>query len=300
VAAPSIAAYACGMRTRRREFELEVERALTLAETVTLAPAASALATAERPTRASVARSAQKRAGNRAVSGVLARDDNPALKNAPPPPLKEPGEVDALFDTSVHMKNLIGKKLGKGSMEKAMILDDAAAFESAWAEYALRSINPETGQNFASEDEARAFLKKKGVRAFQDTDRGKIHINKERSNLGTQLHEALHFFSSDRWKSRIGYTVNEGVTEYFTRAMGPDVGVDRDINSFLQEFTSATQLVAAADEQTVAAAYFDGDIAALENKIDARKPDGKGTWRQWLRHLDERNFKAANALLLKP
>jgi hypothetical protein len=288
------------MRNRRREFELEVERALTLAETVTLAPAESAIATAERPaTRASVARSAQQRAGNRAVSGVLARDDNPALKHAPPPPLKEPGEVDALFDTSVHMKNLIGAKLGKGSLEKAMILDDAAAFEAAWAEYALRSINPETGQNFASEDEARAFLKKKGVRAFQDTDRGKIHINKERSNLGTQLHEALHFFSSDRWKSRIGYAANEGVTEYFTRAMGPDVGVDRDINSFLQEFTSASQLVAASDEQTVAAAYFDGDIAALEQKIDARKADGKGTWRQWLRHLDDRNFKAANALLLK-
>jgi hypothetical protein len=287
------------MRTRRREFELEVERALTLAEPVTLAPAEAALATQERPTRASVARSAQQRAGNRAVSGVLARDENPALKNAPPPPLKAPGEVDAIFDTSAHMKHLIGAKLGKGSIEKAMILDDAAAFESAWAEYALRSINPETGQNFASEDEARAFLKKKGVRAFQDTDRGKIHINKERSNLGTELHEALHFFSSDRWKSHIGYTANEGVTEYFTRAMGPDAGVDRDINSFLQEFTSATHLVEASDEQTVAAAYFDGDIASLEHKIDARKPDGAGTWRQWLRHLDERNFKAANALLLK-
>jgi hypothetical protein len=98
----------------------------------------------------------------------------------------------------------------------------------------------------------------------------------------------------------MGYVVNEGVTEFFTRAMGPEVGVERDINSFLQEFTSATHLVTAAGEQTVASAYFDGDIAGLERSIDARKPDGKGTWRQWLRHLDDRDFKAANALLLKP
>jgi hypothetical protein len=289
------------MRTRRREFELVVERELAMAGTVSLAPAETALAVRERPaTRGQAVESAQQRIGNRAVSRWLARDPNPALKQAPQPPLKPVGELDAIFDTSVHVKNMIGAKLGKGSLANAMVLDDAAAFEDAWVEYALRSINPDTQKGFASEDEARAFLKKKGVRAFQDSQRGMIHLNKERSNLGTQLHEALHFFSSDRWKDKMGYVVNEGVTEFFTRAMGPEVGVERDINSFLQEFTSATHLVTAAGEQTVASAYFDGDIAGLERSIDARKPDGKGTWRQWLRHLDDRDFKAANALLLKP
>jgi hypothetical protein len=286
------------MRTRRREFELVVERELALARPIALAPAETAVAAPERPaTREQAVESAQQRIGNRAVSRLLARDENPKLKQAPQPPLKPVGEVDAIFDTSVHVKDMIGAKLGKGSIAKAMLLDEATDFEAAWVEYALRSINPDTQKGFASEDEARAFLKKKGVRAFQDSARGKIHLNKERANLGTQLHESLHFFSSDRWKDTMGYVVNEGVTEFFTRAMGPEVGVERDINSFLQEFTSATHLVEAAGEQVVATAYFDGDISGLERTIDARKAEGKGTWRQWLRHLDDRDFKAANALL---
>ena len=80
---------------------------------------------------------------------MLARDANPALRNAPPPPLRAPGEVDAIFDTSVHLKHMLGAKLGKGSLKKAMHLDDAAAFEAAWVEYAMRSINPDTGRAFA-------------------------------------------------------------------------------------------------------------------------------------------------------
>jgi hypothetical protein len=272
------------MRTRLREYDPERLHEPGAIEAVVLQPARAMAA-------------AQQQVGNRALGRMLARDPNPALRSAPPPPLKKPGEVDAIFDTSVHLKDMIGAKLGKGSLKKAMHLDDAAAFEAAWVEYAMRSINPDTGQTFASHDEARAFLKKKGVRAFQDETKGAIHINKERSNLGTQLHEALHFFSSERWKGRVGYAANEGVTEYFTRVIGPEVGVERDINSFLQEYTSATHLVEASDEATLAAAYFDGDIAALEQRIDGRKAGGKGTWRQWLGHLDARDFKAANALL---
>jgi hypothetical protein len=275
------------MGTRLREYDLERPHEPGAIEAVVLQPA--------RPSPAVAA--AQQQFGNRALGRMLARDPNPALRNAPPPPLKKPGEVDAIFDASVHLKDMIGAKLGKGSLKKAMHLDDAGAFEAAWVEYAMRSINPDTKQAFASKDEALAFLKKKGVRAFQDETRGAIHINKERSNLGTQLHEALHFFSSDRWQGRVGYAANEGVTEYFTRVIGPEVGVERDINSFLQEFTSATHLVEACDETTLAAAFFDGDIDALEQRIDGRKAGGKGTWRQWLAHLDARDFKAANALL---
>ena len=104
------------------------------------------------------------------------------------------------------------------------------------------------------------------MRAFQDEVRGKIHIRKEKADLGTQLHEGLHLFSDDRWKKTMNYQVNEGVTEYFTRKLAPEVKVERDDNSFLREYTSATHLVAAAGEQVVAAAYFDGDIASLQDE----------------------------------
>ena len=245
---------------------------------------------------------AQQRAGNREVSRILARDPNPDLKKGPAeqPPKKKLGtaaEVDVIFNTSAFMKDAAGKKLGKVSMEKVMKLDNAKAFEEAWIEYAKRSINPSTGKLFADDAEARTFMKIKGVRAFQDSDRNLVHILKERADLGTQLHEGLHFFSDDRWKAKTNYHANEGVTEFFTRELGAEVGVERDDSSFLQQYTSAKLLVDAAGKDLVKAAYFDGDIAGLKQKLDAR---GAGTWKKWLQHLEAAEFKLANALLAAP
>ena len=241
---------------------------------------------------------AQQTLGNHAVARVLGRDPNPALgrplPRPPKPKLQGAREVDAIFDSSPYLMNLVGAKLGKQKLEKAMKLDDEAAFLTAWLAYAQRSINPATNRNF-TEQEAKDFSAKEGLRAFQDEDRGEVHIRKERADLGTQLHEGVHLFSDDRWRKRMGYNPNEGVTEYFTRKLGPEVQVQRDDNSFLRQYTSATHLVAAATEPVVAAAYFDGDIAGLKAAIDGSR--GRGTWDKWLDFLDANDFKSANALL---
>jgi hypothetical protein len=248
--------------------------------------------------RARAVLAAQRAYGNHAVSRILARDANPALEGKravrpPKPKLRTGREVDAIFDASPLLKQLAGAKLGRGTIQKAMKIDAEAEFERAWVAYAQRSHNPQTDKNY-TEDEARQFLASKGVRAFQDEDRGEIHIRRDRADLGTQLHEGIHVFAHDRWRRRMGYAVNEGVTELFTRKVGPEVQVERDDSSFLREFTSATHLVTAAGEPAVAAAYFDGDLAGLERAVDAR---GKGTWKRWLEHLDANDFKAANKLL---
>jgi hypothetical protein len=75
------------------------------------------------------------------------------------------------------------------------------------------------------------------------------------------------------------------------------VEVERDDSSFLPQFTSAGLLVAAAGEPAVAAAYFGGDLAGLQQAVDGRTKDGKGTWKRWLDHLEAGDFKAANTLL---
>jgi hypothetical protein len=249
--------------------------------------------------RVAVAYGAQRTLGNHAVSRVLARDPNPALVKRPtarPPKQKVRSgrEVDAIFDTSPYLKDLVGARLRKVSLAKAMKIDDEATFLRAWLEYAQRSVNPATDRNF-TEDEAKAFMAKEGVRAFQDEERGEVHIRKERSDLGTQLHEGLHLFCDDGWRKRMGYNVNEGVTEYFTRKVGPEVQVERDDNSFLRQYTSATHLVAVATEPVVAAAYFEGEIAALKTAVDTNKTPG--TWARWLDLLDAGDFKGANALM---
>lgn len=234
---------------------------------------------------------------NHALSRVLARDPNPKLEHKPtarPPkqPLRGGREVDAIFDASPYLKDLVGAKLRKVSLAKTMKIDDEAAFERAWIAYAKRSINPQTDRNF-SEQEARDFMAKEGLRAFQDEDGGEIHMRKARADLGTQIHEGLHLFSDDRWKRRMNYNVNEGVTEYFTRKIGPEVQVERDDGFFLRQYTSVTHLVKAVTEPVLAAAYFEGDIASLKTAVDAR---GKGTWDQWTGFLDVNDFKSANKL----
>jgi hypothetical protein len=244
---------------------------------------------------------AQQLYGNRAVSSVLARDPNPALEKKPTarppkPPLKSGRELDAIFDASPYFKDLVAAKMKLITLEKAMKLDSEPEFEAAWVDYAKRSYNPQTDKNYTDE-EARRYLAIKGVRAFQDEDRGEVHIRRKGSDLGTQLHEGLHLFSHDKWKRRMNYNANEGVTELFTRKLGPEVGVERDDSSFLQQYTSATHLVAAAGEATVAGAYFHGDVAALRKRIDGRKPDGDGTWERWLGFLEAGDFKAANKLM---
>ena len=237
---------------------------------------------------------------NHALSRVLARNPNPALERnptvrQPKPPLQSGRQVDAIFDASPFFKDLVGAKLKKLPLTKVMHLDDEHVFEAAWIEYAMRSINPETNQKF-SREEAKAFINAKGLRAFQDEDKGAIHVRKVRADLRTQLHEALHLFSHDGWKDRMGlaYNVNEGFTQYFTRKLGDELGLEADEGSFLKQYTSVTHLVGAVGEGPVTAAYFEGDVAGLKSAADGRKP---GAWKHWLDMLGDSDFKGANALM---
>src|SRR5262245_29868567 len=237
---------------------------------------------------------------NHALARVLARNPNPALERnptvrPPKPPLKSGRQVDAIFDASPFFKDLVGAKLKKLPLSKAMHLDDEHVFEAAWIEYAMRSVNPETNHNF-SREEAKAFIEAKGLRAFQDADRGAIHVRKVRADLRTQLHEALHLFSNDRWKDRmaLAYNVNEGFTQYFIRKLGDELGLEADEGSFLKQYTSVTHLVEAVGEAPVTAAYFGGDLPGLKAKADVRKA---GSWKQWLDLLDTNDYKGANALM---
>jgi hypothetical protein len=225
---------------------------------------------------------------NHALSRLLARQPQPRQ------PLRTGKQLDTIFDTSPFLKDLVGSRMRKVSLAKIMKIDSEAAFKKAWVEYAQRSINPATDRNFSAE-EAESWLATKGVRAFQDEEKGVIHIRKERADLGTQIHEGMHAHSHDRWSGRMNYAVNEGVTEYFTRKVGPEVDVHRDDSSFLREYTSATHLVTVASEAVVAAAYFEGDLDNLRKAVDGAK--GTGTWGKWTGHLEVNDFKAANRLL---
>jgi len=150
-----------------------------------------------RPRQRILPRKKQRPPRNWPIASPRCRLSWPRLRPSrrpPKQPLRGGREVDAIFDSTPFLKDLIGAKLGKQKLEKAMRLDDEPSFERAWLAYAQRSINPATGRNF-TEREAKDFNAREGVRAFQDEDRGEVHIRKERADLGTQLHEGLHLFS---------------------------------------------------------------------------------------------------------
>src|SRR4051794_31046245 len=123
------------MQRRRREFDLELlEREGGEEEPAELAglERLEAATPQPAPTRQENAPAAQQRAGKPAVTKLLARDPHPSLRKAPPvrppkPPLREGREIDAIFDSSPYVKELVGAKLGKGTLEKAMVIDEEPA-----------------------------------------------------------------------------------------------------------------------------------------------------------------------------
>ena len=177
-----------------------------------------------------------------------------------------------------------------------MVVDEEGAFDHAWVEYAKRHINPDTGKLFADDAEARAFAKAKGLRAFQDGDRSKVHIRKERANLGTQLHEGLHLHASEQWNKEMGAYSATRASRSSSRARS-DRRSDRARHQLVPAGVPRRRatFAKAAGEDVLAAAYFEGDIEGLKRKIDTR---GSGTWKKWLDFLMDNNFKAANALLM--
>jgi hypothetical protein len=92
----------------------------------------------------------------------------------------------------------------------------------------------------------------------------------------------------------LAYNVNEGFTQYFTRKLGDELGLEADEGSFLKQYTSVAHLVGAVGEGPVTAAYFEGDVAGLKAAADGRKA---GSWKHWLDMLGDSDFKGANALM---
>ena len=90
-------------------------------------------------------------------------------------------------------------------------------------------------------------------------------------------------------------TLERNLDTFYAISPIPEEWTDAQATSFLREYTSATHLVKVATEPIVAAAYFEGDLAGLENGVDGAR--GKGTWSQWVGFLEQNNFKGANKLL---
>ncbi|MGH2367279.1 MAG: hypothetical protein ACRDI2_03690 [Chloroflexota bacterium] len=198
-------------------------------------------------------------------------------------------EVDTFLSASPFIKKYVADKIRKGIKAEGHVHIHAAAdFEKAWEKYATKRTNPDTGATFTVA-EARAW--EPTVNAFRDGS--EIHIHEDRGEAGTAIHEAMHLFSADSYRAKLGADANEGTTEYFTRMICDESKIVRGA-FYVDERRSIERLIAATSKDKVAAAYYQGATAELEAAVDAKK---KGTFAKWVLYLKMRKYADADALL---
>lgn len=150
-----------------------------------------------------------------------------------------------------------------------------------------------------------AYAKRKGVidakarvgvtAAFTDVDKGVIHLDRDRGDPGTIVHEALHLRSSKAWIEEEHPKINEGTTELFTRRVCKESKIERSEDSYPEYLGAMEQLVSHSSVEALAAAYFRNDTKGLEADIEAVRP---GLWTDWKITI-AKSVIAANALLAK-
>lgn len=120
--------------------------------------------------------------------------------------------------------------------------------------------------------------KKNKINGFVDKD-GRVWIERNSGNIGTMVHEGLHKWSDGSVLTSLGFNVNEGFTEYFTRKICATFTPPFQRGNYEEQHVVVEDLVAKVGEKVVSNAYFDGSVFALKFAI-WRYLVGQGeTWR---------------------
>lgn len=174
---------------------------------------------------------------------------------------------------------------GNGANGQITILD-GDAFDAEWTTYAMARTNPNTGALFTAA-EAVAFP----VAAF--VDNGRIILHARRGNEGTAIHESMHLFTHSTYLREMGFNINEGTTELFTRILCRANSIRRRGN-YQAQYTSLLAVAEGLERghNLLASAYFDGNYSGLREAMN----EVPGRYEQWKALMAANNFNAAAAL----
>jgi hypothetical protein len=240
--------------------------------------------------------------GERFGGSILGLATIPALQRqatkAPPKPriatFTEGKEVDAILVASPFLKGYTEPKMKDGTtVGKAIKIHKDPVFKKKWIAYAVTRDNPETKKRYTEKE---AKDKAISVSAFAIPEKKELHVNAGRAGAKTWLHESLHLFSDPAgWINVVGYNVNEGVTEYFTKLVCDERGDIIFFSEFPKELrASADKLAVISEKEKLADAYFNGRLEGVKNAVEAK---GAGKWAKWLRSMKLGNFTEADGLL---
>jgi hypothetical protein len=198
-------------------------------------------------------------------------------------------QVDTYLNASPFIKTYVADKVKGGTKAEGHVhIEDAATFAKSWETYSLKRVNPDTGKTFTA---AEAAAWEPTVNAFRDGS--EIHIHEERGETGTAIHESIHLFCDGKFRDTMGFTVNEGATEFFARAICAEQKIARG-SFYVSERTSVEKLVALTSKEDLAAAYFNGKIDELKAAVNAKKKD---TFDKWLGFMKAKKYGDADKLL---
>lgn len=198
-------------------------------------------------------------------------------------------QVDTYLNASTFIKTYIEAKFKKGIKAEGHVhIHTPDEFIKAWVKYALGRRNPDTGKLF-TEAEARAW--ELSTEAFRDGT--EIHLHESRGDSTAAIHESIHLFQDDAFSSKVGHNAKEGATEYFTRMICAEQKIKSE-DYYSDQHKSIQKLVKLTTKETLAAAYFQGKVDALEKAVEAK---GKGTFAKWVGFMNQAKYSDANALL---
>lgn len=213
----------------------------------------------------------QRLTGNAAVTGLILqrRANHTAAARVPRILATEP---------------LVAGYAGEGGGPRPTVRVHApAAFRRAYIAHAVgQGRTPEEAANHAP-----------FVTAYTDLATGVVHLNRDRGDPGTVVHEALHLRSSRAFVASVHTKVNEGMTELFTRRVCAAAQLERNPNNYIQEHAAVERLVQLSSPEAVAAVYFTNQDGAIRSALDAHR---EGLWVDWQIAMI-RSMSAATALL---
>ena len=252
------------------------------------------------PLRVAMVRQAQQGYGNQAVGRMLARVPNPALESKteskPKVGHKTGKEIDAYLDASPFFKSLVADAVKAGKKAEGHVhIWTKAEFLTKCEAYLTGKENPNTSAPFTAA-EAKEFAK--NVNAFQEGT--EIHVNEERGEAATTVHEAIHLFQDDTFLDKAGWNANEGTTEFFTRKLCAEQkpAIPRSEGYYADQYKSIKKLVAYIGEDALAQAYFHAKVAELEAAVDKKAgASGAGTYAKWVGFMGQSKYAQADALL---
>ncbi|MFB2877384.1 DUF4157 domain-containing protein [Floridanema aerugineum] len=198
-------------------------------------------------------------------------------------------QVDTYLKASPFIKKYVEDKFKAGTQAEGHVhIHTPEDFVKECVKYLMARNNPDTG-TFYTKKEAKKEEPK--INAFRDGT--EIHIHQERGEAGTAIHESIHLFSNDSYKSKVGFNANEGTTEYFTRLICTEQKIKRG-KFYTDQHKSIEKLVGASSKDKLAGAYFQGKVAELQTALDAK---GKDTFSNWISFMKKGKYADANALL---